>query len=106
MKIKVSSRYQLNTLIQALKALTVSARAERGMLDCNLYQLAGEKTALCYVEHWQTADDLEHQMRSRRYTQLLALMETAVEKPSMEFHTVSRTQGLDYLQAVRNGGKA
>jgi quinol monooxygenase YgiN len=103
-KIKVS-QFQLNHLIQALKSLMVSARAERGMLDCKLYQLVGEETAVCFVEHWQTADDLESQMRSSRYTQLLALMETAVEKPSMEFYTVSRTRGLNYLQAVRNGGK-
>jgi len=104
--IKVSSQYQLNTLIQALKALAVSARAERGMLDCKLYQSVGEETSVCFVEHWQATDDLEYQMRSNRYTQLLALMETAVEEPSMEFHTVSRTQGLDYLQAVRSVGKA
>lgn len=104
--IKVSSPYQLNTLIQALKALEVSARAERGILDCKLYQLVGEEPAVCFVEHWQATDDLEYQMRSNRYTQLLALMETAVEEPSMEFHTVSRTQGLDYLQAVRSKVKA
>lgn len=103
--IRVSSQHQLNALIQALKALMVSARAERGMLDCKLYQLVGEETAVCFVEHWHATDDLEYQMRSNRYTQLLALMETAVEKPSMEFYTVSRTQGLDYLQAVRSGGK-
>ena len=73
--IKVSSQHQLNSLIQALKALMVSARAERGLLDCKLYQLVGEETAVCFVEHWQGTDDLENQMRSDRYTQLLALME-------------------------------
>jgi quinol monooxygenase YgiN len=104
--IKVSSPYQLNTLIQALKALTVSARAERGMLGCKLYQPVGEETTVCFIEHWEATDDLEYQMRSNRYAQLLALMETAVEEPSMEFHTVSLTQGLDYLQAVRSGVKA
>lgn len=103
LKIRVSSHYQVDTLTQALKALMVSARAEPGMLDCKLYQLAGKETSLCFVEHWQTADDLECQMRSNRYTQLLALMETAVEEPSIEFHTVSRTQGLDYLKAIRSG---
>lgn len=103
--IKVSSQHRLNTLIQALKALMVSARAEQGMLDCKLYQLVGEEAAVCFVENWQDPDDLEYQMRSNRYTQLLALMETAAEKPSVEFNTISRSQGLDYLQAVRGGGK-
>lgn len=105
LKIRVSSRYQVDALVKALKALTVSARAERGMLDCELYQLAGKETSVCFVEHWQAVDDLECQMRSNRYTQLLALMETAIEEPSMEFYTVSRMQGLDYLKAVRSGVK-
>ena len=105
MTIKVSSRYQLDTLVQALKVLAVSAQAERGMLACKLYQPAGDESAVCFVEQWQAKDDLESQMRSNRYTQLLALMETAVEEPSMEFYTVSQMQGLDYLQAIRNGKK-
>jgi len=81
----------------------VSAGAERGLMSCTLYQQVGNETSLCYVEDWQTAKDLESQIRSNHYTRLLELMETAVELPSMEFHTVSQTQGLDYLQAVRCG---
>jgi quinol monooxygenase YgiN len=102
LKIKVS-QYQLKMLTEALKSLMISAQAERGMLECKLYQQVGNETALCYVEDWQSAVDLEQQINSKRYSQLLALMEAAVEKPSLEFHTVSETQGLDYLQAVRNG---
>ena len=100
LKIKIFQP-RLDELIRALKSLMVSARAEHGLMDCKLYQQVENQTELCYVEDWQTADDLETQIRSNRYTRLLALMETAAELPSLEFHTVSRTQGLDYLQAIR-----
>jgi quinol monooxygenase YgiN len=105
LKIKVP-QLRMEELVRALKSLMVSARAERGLVGCNLYQRVENQTEFCYVEDWQTADDAESQMRSNRYTRLLALMETAAESPSLEFHTVSRTQGLDYLQEVRNGLKS
>jgi quinol monooxygenase YgiN len=95
----------MHDLVQALKSLMVSAQAEHGLLGCNLYQEVGDETTLRYVEDWQTREDLECQIRSTRYTQLLALMETASELPSLEFRTVSQTRGLDYLQAVRGGAK-
>lgn len=81
----------------------VSAQAGHGLLGCKLYQEVGNETALRYVEDWQTTHDLECQIRSNRYSQLLALMETAVEQPTIEFRTVVQTQGLEYLQDVRNG---
>ncbi len=104
LKIKVSPQ-RLPDLTQALKSLMVSAQAEHGLVSCKLYQEVGNETTLRYVEDWQTAEDLEFQIRSNRYTQLLALMETASELPSLEFRTVSRTQGLDFLQAVRSIAK-
>jgi len=104
LKIKVSPN-RMNDLVQALKSLTVSARAEHGLIGCTLYQEVGDETALRFIEDWQTEDDLENQIRSNRYTQLLALMETAAELPSLEFRTVAQTRGLDYLQAVRSGAK-
>jgi len=104
LKIKASP-HRLQDLIQALKSLMVSAQAEHGLMGCRLYQPVGNETTLCYTEDWLTTDDLEYQIRSNRYTQLLALMETATEPPSLEFRTVSHIQGLDYLQAVRSGAK-
>ena len=92
----------MHDLIQALKSLMVSAQAEHGLMGCKLYQQVGNDSALCYVEDWLTLDDLEHQIRSNRYTQLLALMEMAIELPSLEFRTVSHIQGLDFLQDVRS----
>ena len=89
-------------LVQALKSLMVSARAGSGLMYSRLYQQVGDDTSLCYVEKWQTKEDFESQVRSIRYTQLLALMEMAVEHPSLEFHTVSQIQGLDYLEAIRS----
>jgi quinol monooxygenase YgiN len=96
---------RVDDLLKALKSLMVSAQAEHGLVSCRLYQEVESEAVFHYVEDWQTEEDLEYQIRSNRYTQVLALMETATESPSLEFRTVSRTQGLEFLQVVRDGGR-
>ena len=88
-------------VIQALRSLMRSARAEKGLIACRLYLDADDSQSLCYEERWQTSRYLEQQVRSPRYTRLLALMESASEQPSLEFHFVSETRGLDYVASIR-----
>jgi quinol monooxygenase YgiN len=88
--------------IQALRSLMRAARAERGFIACDLYLNADTENAIRYEEQWQSREELEDQVRSPRYTQLLALMESASERPSLTFLFVSETRGLEYVAAVRN----
>ncbi len=96
-----SSAAHTAELIQALRSLARPARAEKGFISCRLYLDADEANTIRYEERWQTQEELEEQLRSDRYTRLLALMETAAERPVVEFHFVSETRGLDYVAAVR-----
>jgi quinol monooxygenase YgiN len=84
-----------------LRLLTRAARAEKGFITCQTYFDADDSNAIIYEERWQTQEDFEDQVRSARYSRLLALMESALEQPSLEFHFVSKTLGLDYVGAVR-----
>jgi quinol monooxygenase YgiN len=78
-----------------------SARAEKGLITCHLYQEADNPYAICYEEQWEARKDLEDQVRSTRYTRLLTLMESAAEQPTLDFHFVSETRGLDYIEGIR-----
>ncbi len=78
------------------------ARAEKGFITCRLYFEADNANTVCYEERWEKSGDLEEQVRSPRYTRLLALMEFASEQPSLEFHFVSETLGLEYIAAMRS----
>lgn len=78
-----------------------TARAEKGFLNCRLFVDVDDKDMVRYEERWQTRQDFEDQMRSARFTRLLALMESASERPTLEFHVVSETRSLDYVAAVR-----
>jgi quinol monooxygenase YgiN len=87
--------------IKALRLIMRAARAEKGLLGCNIMLDADEGNTIDYQERWQSREDFDDQLRSARYTRLLALMESASEQPLLEFHFVSCTCGLEYVEAVR-----
>jgi quinol monooxygenase YgiN len=88
-------------LVQAFRLLIRQARAEKGFITGRLSLEADNSDTICYEERWETQRDFEEQARSPRYFQLLALMESATEPPSLEFHFVSETRGLDFLASLR-----
>lgn len=99
-----SPAFRTAELIRALRSLMRSAHAEKGFITCQLYLQADDPNVFRYEERWQTREDFEGQLRSSRYTRLLALMESASEQPSLEFHFVSETRGLEYIATVRGKG--
>ena len=54
-----------------------------------------------YCEEWQDAGELESQMRSEGFSQLLSLVETGAQPPLLEFRVVEAARGLEYIAAVR-----
>ncbi len=86
-----------------MRSLMLPLRAARGFLSCGLHQDSEHPEALCYTEEWQTAEDLDGQIRSNHYTRLLALMEEAAEPPEFRLNWVTDVKGLEYLEAVRLG---
>src|SRR6185295_802868 len=87
--------------VGALRLLLRRARAEKGFLDSQITADVDDPSAIYYEERWKSRVELEEQVRSSRYTQLLALMESASETPTLEFHFVSDTRGLDFIEAAR-----
>jgi quinol monooxygenase YgiN len=88
LRMTVAAR-QKEELIQALSSLLRPARAEKGFICGHLALDVFDSNALIYEERWQTNEDLEVQLQSARFGMLLALMKTAAERPSLEFHFVS-----------------
>jgi quinol monooxygenase YgiN len=89
-------------VIGALRSLIRRARAEKGFVSSQIALDVDDPTAIQYEERWKSGADLENQIRSSRYTQLLALMESSSEPPLLEFHFVSETRSLEYIAAVRD----
>lgn len=88
-------------LLSAFRSLALMAQSESGFISSRLLLDTEEPNTLCYVEEWKSVEDLDEQIRSTRYTQLLALMEAATEPPDLRLNWVTEVKGLQYLETVR-----
>ncbi|HTK68329.1 MAG TPA: hypothetical protein VL857_00875 [Candidatus Eisenbacteria bacterium] len=93
-------------IVAALHALMVAVRAEPGCSSCHLTTDMGERAGLSYTEEWIGEDDLKRQLRSERFSRLAELMERATEQPKIEFALPDGVRGLEYAEAVREGGNS
>ncbi len=91
--------------IKALRSITNAAQVERGFISSRIYQEAGNPEALCLEQDWNSEPELKSHIRSSCFTDLLMLMETALEAPRLEVHLVSLVHGFEYVEAVRFGDK-
>jgi len=91
--------------IKALRSIMNAAQVERGFISGRIYLEVGNPEALCMEQEWGSEPELKSHIRSSCFTDLLMLMETALEAPMLEFHLVSEIHGLEYAEAVRFGDK-
>ena len=89
--------------LEALRTLRFPARLDRGCAAIHLFCELDDPDLLCYVEEWPECEDLIREVQSERFSRLMALMETAAERPVLEFRFVQETRGLDYVEQVRAG---
>jgi quinol monooxygenase YgiN len=90
-------------MVKALRSITFAARVEPGFISSRIYQEVGNPDSLCLEHDWSSEPDLKSHIRSSCFTDLLMLMETAVETPMLEVLSVSETRGLEFVEAVRFG---
>jgi len=81
----------------------IEAQVERGYLASRIYQEAGNPEAIYLEEDWSSEPELKSHIRSRCFTELLLLMETAPVAPILEVRAVPETHGLEYIEAIRFG---
>ena len=89
-------------LRRALSSMLGPTEAEAGCVSCHLYQESSNANAFRFEAHWRCQNDLAQHMRAYKYRNLLVLMEMGVEPPTIEFHVVSETRGLDLIQNIRS----
>ncbi len=88
-------------MIQALRTLMLTLPAAPGFVSSRLCQDVDDANTICYVEEWYSSDDLNRQIRSSHYEQLLELMEKAAMPPDFRLNWVTAIKGLEYLKDVK-----
>lgn len=97
----VAPRDKSKELQTALSYLLGPTRMESGCLACHLYQDVSNPNCYRFECLWETEADFIRHLRSNIYRQVLILMELSAEPPSVQFHTISGTHGLELVHATR-----
>ena len=100
--IKTDLRH-VGQVLRAFRGVSLLAQAEPGLISARLLLDSGQPAIVCYIEEKRVAADLDGQIRSSRYRQLLGLMEEAIEPPELRLNWVTETKGLEYLEVVKLG---
>jgi quinol monooxygenase YgiN len=87
--------------IEALRSIRTAAQMDRGFIEGRIYKEADNPDALCFEQKWSSEPALKSHIRSICFTNLLMLMETSVEAPTIEVYSVKDILGMSYIEAVR-----
>lgn len=92
---------EMGAINVALQSLMVATRAEPGCLGCFLSTELAGRSGFTYMEEWKSEQDLVSQLQSVRFTKLAHLLESASERPRIEFSLPGGTRGIEYADEVR-----
>ena len=81
-------------LIEALRSVMRPAQLDRGCASARLYSEIGNPRCFNYVEEWESQEELLCNLRSGRFSRLIAIMEIAAEPPALRFSQVLDSDAL------------
>jgi quinol monooxygenase YgiN len=84
-------------LLRALQSVLRPATQARGCGFAQIYREANDSQRFEYLEEWDNPEELRQQLGSERFVHLLELLETAAERPVVEFRIITEKYGLEYF---------
>jgi quinol monooxygenase YgiN len=88
-------------VMQTLLSMIEPTENERGCQSCHVFGDIEEKYVFSLIEEWETREDLDNHITSYRFSVLLGTRSLLSEPPQIEIHTVSRSEAMEAIDAVR-----
>jgi quinol monooxygenase YgiN len=88
-------------VLQTLLSMIKGIRREKGCRSYQVFQDIEDENAFSLVQEWETREDLEHHIRSDRFSVLLGSNILLAKKQAIQIHTVLHTEGRGIVNAVR-----
>jgi quinol monooxygenase YgiN len=88
-------------VMQTLLSMIEPTENERGCLKSYGFRDIEDKNGFGLIAEWETRDDLDHYIRSDRFSVLLGTKSLLCEAPQIEIHTVSHSEGMATVNATR-----
>ena len=101
-------RINMNALIekrtevkQTLLSMVEPTENERGCLRSRVFRDIEDQNGFGLIAEWETREDLDHYIRSDKFSVLLGTKSLLCEPPQIEIHTVSHSEGMETVNAAR-----
>ena len=101
-------RITMNTLLekrtevmQTLLSMIEPTENERGCLSFHAFRDIEDKNGFDLIAEWNSRADLDHYIKSDRFSVLLGTKSLLCEAPQIEIHTVSHSEGMEAVNAAR-----
>jgi len=91
-------------LVQTILSMIGPMENEVGCLSYALFCNIEDKNLLILLEEWQTRKDLDRHLRSEMFSVLLGTKSLLCDRPQIQIHTVSYSEGMESVNATRGIG--
>jgi len=89
-------------VMQTLLSMIKSTRKETGCLGYSVFCDIEDKRLFSVREEWATREDLDRHVRSHKFGVLLGIDTLLCEPPKIQIYTVSQSEGMEAINAIRS----
>ena len=89
-------------LTQTLLSMVEPTGKEAGCLSYAVFCDIEDRNRFSLLEEWETREDLDHHIGSYRFGVLLGSKTLLREPPEIQINTVSQSEGMEAVDAVRS----
>jgi quinol monooxygenase YgiN len=88
-------------VMQTLLSMIEPLGKESGYLSYGVFCDIEDKNVFNLISEWETREDLDNHIKSYRFSVLLGTKSLLCEPPQIVIHTVSQSEGMEAVDAVR-----
>ena len=91
-------------MMQTLLSMIEPAGKEKGCLNYEVFCDLEDNRVFSLIEEWETREDLDRHIRSQKFSVLLGTKSLLAKPLEMKIHTVSHSEGVEVVNALRDKG--
>ena len=88
-------------VMQTLLSMIESTGKGKGCLSHHVFRDIEDENVFNLIDEWETREDLDQYIMSSTFGVLLGTKSLLCEPPSIQIHTVSNSEGMAAVKAVR-----
>ncbi|MDB4303709.1 antibiotic biosynthesis monooxygenase [Desulfosarcina sp.] len=89
-------------VLRILRSFAEQSRIQHACIHSRIYADLEEENVIMFEELWRSREELERNLRSEEYRNLLLVVELALERPEIKFNFISDSTGIEAIEKAIN----